>query len=456
MRPRDRATWLAAALALAAAAPAPAQDDGLDDLGLDDLLADVAGSSSAGGTRRGLRLGKGKVGAATVWYPHDRGGPGVDHRLLLTTDFELSADLAPGLTAFLRPRFLLDAADPGTRRTRPFEGYLQWSDSDWEVRAGILQENWGIADTSNPLDLVPRRDIAADLLEADRLGETGIRIRRFLKGRGRIGEPTLSAYVMTDLRDVPYPSPRSRLAEGAFTSTLGTALRPEGSDQVLYALRGQATVNAPAMNADVQLVLADGPERFPGVAARGTSFTTGYYGARTYGFGIRAVPNAAVMGRRASQLTLKLEVAYKDPYVLAGGLGTAPESYLAYTIGVDRPRSDVFRPKDSLTFMLEYAGETGAGDLNHHLRLFTDDVVLRWFWEANDLARRSVELRVIYDLDRTETVAQAIYEQQLRGLHDDLRLQIDVRKVMPDGQPPSIFGLIPDPTAVRVAFTYDF
>lgn len=446
----------AASAALVALALAATPAAGQDDLGLDDLLADLTGEEGGGQASRGLRLVRGEVGSRLLVFPEDRGGPGNDHRWLLTTSVELEAELGRGWSAFAEPRFLLDLADSATRRTRPFEAYLQWRDARWEVRGGILQENWGIADTSNPLDIVPRRDIAVDLLEAERLGETGLRVRRFLPGRGRLAEPTLSLYALTDLRELPTPTPASRLAEGGATAAFAGATRPEGRDELLLALRAQAIWSAPAMNADLQLVVAKGPERGPGFALGRGGFQVGYYGARTVGFGIRAVPNEAVMGRRASQLTLKLEVAYKDPYVLPGRLGVAPESYLAYTVGFDRPRDNVFRDKDRLTFMLEYAGEAGAGDLNHQLRLFTDDVVLRWFWEANDFARRSLELRVIYDVERTETILQAIYETQLRSLHEDLRLQVDVRRAMADGTPPSLLGLVPDPSAVRVALTYEF
>lgn len=449
-------SWvLAVALALAAGA-ARAQDEGLDDLGLDDLLSDLTGEPVGAAARRGVRLTRGEVGSQVLVFPRDRGGAGNDHRWLLTSRFELEADLAPGLSAYAEPRLLLDLADTEARRTRPFEAFLQWKDRAWEVRAGILQENWGIADTSNPLDLVPRRDIAIDLLEAERLGETGVRVRRFLPGRGRLAEPTLSLYALTDLRDIPAPTARSRLAEGGALAALRATARPEGSDETLVALRAQAIWNAPAMNSDVQLILARGPERGPGFAASAGGLQVGYYGARTFGLGIRAVPNEAVMGRRASQLTLKLEAAYKDLYALPGGLAVAPESYLAYTLGFDLPRDGVLRPKDRLTFTLEYSGEAGADDLNHQLRLFTDDLVLRWFWEANDFARRSVELRVVHDVERSETIVQGIYETQLRGLHEDLRLQVDLRRVVADGTPPSLLGVIPDASAYRVALTYEF
>lgn len=431
-----------------------AQDD-LEDLGLDELLSEVGVETKAQEKAR-VHFGKGSVSSQLFVFPKDRGGAGRDHRWLLQSKLEVDVDLPKGWSARIEPRFVLDPQDSPTRRTRPLEANLQWANSDWELRLGILQENWGIADTSNPLDLVPRRDISLDLLEPERLGETGLRVRRFLKSRGAWGEPTLSFYLLSDLRDIPPPSARSRLSEGGTTAALSSALRPEGSDQVLYGMRAQATWSNPKFRADVQAVVAKGPERSPGFVLNQAGFSVGYYGARTLGFGIRAVPEAKYFGRWAAETTWKLEVAYKDLYTLSGGLAQAPESYLAYTVGFDHPRSDVFRPKDQLTFMVEYAGEAGAKDLNHHLRLFTDDLVLRWFWEANDRVRRSVEFRAIYDLERSEAILQAIYEQQLRHLHRNLKVQLDLRRILADGSPPGLLGLLPDPSAIRLGLVYEF
>ena len=111
---------------------------------------------------------------------------------------------------------------------------------------------------------------------------------------------------------------------------------------------------------------------------------------------------------------------------------------------------------DQLTLTLEYAGETGADDLAARFRPFGDDLIGRLFWEANDFARRSLELRTLYDLETDETIVELIAQTQLRKLHEDLQLQLQLQWFDGPGDGTSFFDLFPDNDSAALALRWDF
>lgn len=449
--------------------PQEQEEDLLDD-GLDSILGGSdeetpPGEEKTGGLPFGVTVTttKGYLGTRFRSYLVDRRSGKRDEQLLIESEIELGFDLTEGLDAFLRPRFLVDILDSDLKRFEPYDAYLTLRGERWDLRGGQFVENWGIADTYNPIDLINRRDYAVDLLDPDRLGELGVRGRYFFHGGDVIGEPTVAAYAMPAFRRMEFPTQESRFSLSddsiEFNPTGGST--PHGGERGTYALRVTHTLNTPIANADVQLTGARGPEHFPMLIAQTTAgglteLVPVYYGAWTAGGGIRAVPNSDSLGGFLSRITFKVEAAYKWIYRFRGAPDIVPDDFLAYVAGVDYPLTPLFTDKDQLTLMVEYAGEAGASDRQSKLRPFRSDLVARLFWEAEDFSRTSVEARAIVDVKTAETILQGILERQLRYIHDDLKATVDVQWFFLNRGEESIFAFFPNNSSLTVGLRYEF
>ena len=225
---------------------------------------------------------------------------------------------------------------------------------------------------------------------------------------------------------------------------------------IFAAVRAQSTLTTGIANADLQLVAARGPDRFPvfGVAVNGLGgldLTPQYFGSWTIGGGLRAVPNAESL----ADYTLKAEVVYKIPYRTDALPTELPDEYLQYAFGFDRIIPNVFSSQDQLTLTAEWVGEVGANDSTAAFRPFDDDLVLRGFWEANDFARTSLELRGIADFNKEEWIVETIFGRQLRSIHEDLSFEVGVQWI-DAASSGSFFSLFPNNTNLSVALRMDF
>lgn len=429
-------------------------DDGLDALlsgewvGEDDI-GDAAGSSP-------LRDMKGSFELRARGFTAGR-AEGNDFQHLIEGEVELEFGRTRGTSAYLRPRFRIDLADPEANRMEPYEAYVTHRGGAWDLQVGQFIENWGIVDTFNPIDVINRRDYSNGFFDPDRLGELGVRWRRFFSGGKTIGEPTVSLYAMPVFRRTLYPTEDSRFSLGSpglpFDEDGGEV--PEESEASMFAARFQSTLTSAPANADLQLLLARGPDHFPLLMASGGELVPFYFGNTTIGGGLRAVPNEDALGALLSTLTLKAEVAAKKPYLFEDSSLGPIDDYVQYVLGVDRQFPNLALDGDLLTLTVEYAGETGADDAFSLLRPFQSDVILRGLWEANDFSRTSLEARAIVDTELDEQAFEAVFEHQLRGLHEDLKLIVQLQ-ILDFDDPAGLFSQLPDNTSVSVGLRFEF
>lgn len=430
----------------------------LFDEGLDELLGGDAGPELAAdaGEREVFRGLQGEFGTRLRSFFHDRNRGRNDTQHFVEGELELDLALGADVDGYFRPRFRVDLEDPDGDRFEPYEAYVTYGTKGWDLRAGLFVENWGIADTFNPIDVVNRRDFGNDFLDPDRLGELGLRWRRFFEGNERFGEPTLSLYALPAFRRTVFPGEDSRFSLGSevlpFDEDAGVT--PHGADRGLYAARYQSTLDTRPFNADLQLLAARGPDRFPLFIPRGGALAPFYHGTFTVGGGLRAVPNEDVLGEFASTLTLKAEVAYKAPYRFDGG-PAAPDEYLQFVFGVDRVFPNVFGDTDQVTLTLEYAAEEGASDAASDQRPFGSDLIVRAFWEGGDFSRTSLEGRALIDLDADERIYEVLFERQLRAVDDDLKWTLQWQQYEIDEQG-SLFAFLPDNSFVGVGLLWEF
>ncbi len=467
---RARVAVLVVAGCLAAQEPVAVEPESVDDLiGLDELDADelaaldeldVGGELGGGpeGGVDGLRLTVLRGFLSSRWrsFVRQRGRGLEDDRWISELQLELGVRWNEAVSAFYRPRFLIDALDQDLVRTDPLEMHVTWEGQRFDLRAGILLESWGIADTFQPLDVLNRRDLATDPLDLQRLGEFGARGRLWFEGGATLGEPMVSLYAMPVFQEAELPTPRGRFTFARAGTRLAEeqSETPRGADNALLAVRAQATLDTAWANADLQLIAVRGPQRFPAFEFRrsGTELVPVYFGATVLGGGFRAVPDFDW----ADEFTVKLEVAHTQPYRLDGRPTQLPDGYTQYAVGFDRLFPSVFAAQDQLTVTAEWVGEHGAHDAMARFRPFDEDLVLRLFWEANDFARSSVELRGLLDFGKQEYIVEALSQRQLRFVHEDLALQVGVQWFDVARDEPGFFALFPDNTNVHAELRLDF
>ncbi len=416
-----------------------------------DDLSDLLGELGARPSRAGVRLLRGSLESSVRVYGRDRGKGKKDEALIFRGEAELEAQIHDNLSAYLRPRFLVDALNSDLQRFEPLEGYLTLEGDQWDLRAGQFVENWGVVDTFNPVDILNRRDLGTDILDPERLGELGARLRWRPASVGRLGEPTVGLYVMPVFRPAELPPEEGRWELPAVNE--GAAFEPTGSESVFYALRATGTLSTGPANADVQLVLARGPEHQPTFLASGTSLIPVYYGATTVGLGFRAVPNAAMLGDALSKITFKAEAVYKRPYSFEDSPLEAPDDYVAAVFGLDRLFPSVLVGGGDLILTAEYAREWGASDPSAFLRPFRDDLVARVLWRANDFARTSCEIRWLYDLESTESVWEVAVERQLLFIHENLKFRTQLQLFESDD---SLFPAETNNSSLAIFLTWEF
>jgi len=453
------------------AKPASAADPGLDDVdapgdlddldgldALDDLDAlDELDELTGGGDASIVRGVKGFVSNETRSYLKDRGGSQNDDVTLFEAQLELDLRPFSGLTVFLRPWVLVDALDSDLVRYEPLEAFIEITGEQWDIRMGQFIESWGIADTFNPIAVLNRQDVAINVLNPQVLGEAGIRMRYSFEGGHTVGQPSVAVYVMPVWRETPFPTDASRFSFRFSFSQQGGKLsdedipRLEIADATLGALRLEHTLSTRLFNADMQYIVARGPERFPTFTEELVSRPE-YFGMTVVGGGFRAIPNVDWW----SKLTLKAEVVYKQPYAFDGMSAPLPDAYSQYAVGFDRQVAPFLASKDQLTITVEYVGERGADDITATFRPFNSDLVFRLYWELGNFARTSAEIRGIIDLDNDEVIAEAVIKSQLRFIHEDLSLLIAGQYIRQAKTDPSFFALFPDNSSVRGRLQFDF
>ncbi len=423
----------------------------------DGLLDDFSAVQTTG-----VRLVRGFVEARPRVYFIDRDQGRKDQELWLRAELEVEARFTDQFSAYMRPRFLLDALNIELYRIEPLEAYFTFEQESWDLRVGQFIENWGVVDTFSPIDVLNRRDLGTDILEPERLGELGARVRLLLSGKGALGEPTLSFYAMPLFRRIEIAADDGRFSfdQPGIPFNEDRGFEPAGSESGFYAIRFTGTLDTKPVNADLQVIASAGPERFPAIVPDPNPLVSrsvpAYYGVGTFGFGFRAVPNEAVLGEWLAKLTFKAEAIYKRPYTFDDSPIGAPDDYVAVVVGVDRTFASAIAQGDDLTLTFEYARESGANDPTSTFRPFRNDVIARLFWNVNDFARTSLEVRFLYDLDNGETIGEVTAERQLSFIDDNLKLGVQLQLFAPASRSESFLGFFPNNSVATAYLRWDF
>ena len=111
---------------------------------LDDLLDELAGETGAAEDESPLRSWRGFVELRPRVYLHERDkGQRNDEQLLMEAELELEFRFTDEITAYARPRVLVDALDGDLKRFEPYEAYATFEQSDWDLRGRTVRRELG-------------------------------------------------------------------------------------------------------------------------------------------------------------------------------------------------------------------------------------------------------------------------------------------------------------------------
>lgn len=389
-------------------------------------------------------------------YLADRDAGLPNEQLLLESEAEISADLAPNVRMVLRPWFLVDALNSTLVRYEPLEWYVEYWRGNWDIGAGQFLTSFGVADILQPTDVFNRKDYGSDILRPRKRGDLGVRARYVFWEDGVIGQPTISAYVRLLWRPTVFPHETSRSFLGSEGTVLDRPERPPYGESILAVLRMDHTVNGRAARADVQYVVSRGPEGIPVFAPSAsepssTVIVPQYFAAWVAGAGFRLVPTTPGW----SKFTFRAEAAAHIPYPIETvELAFLPDPYLQYVAGLN---VTLDRGPHNVTITAEYAGENFANDPTKLLRPFDSDIALGVTWSAGDAARTSLTQLVAVDVRNGETIIDGTIQRQLRFIHEGLGLSLGWRGVIPSRRTdPTLLALLPNESRLEARLSFAF
>lgn len=393
---------------------------------------------------------KGRFEAGSRHYLMDRGKGLQDDNIELEAELDVMYDLNDFTRLRLHPWLAIDPLQSSRNRYEPLDAYVEYTSATWALLLGQMVENWAVADTFNPADVLNRRDLERDFYDPSKLGELVARLRFFFSEAGALRQPTLSLYLLPLHRETPLPGNDDRFRLDVTGDNRGD-LEDDAKVPSFTAAYG-ARLSATLGSADVFLFYFGGPGRLPAleVSPRG-ALTAVYYRADIVGAGVQWA-----LGR----WLLKLETAYtstRNPGLPSRLARVVPDSYFQYVVGVDRTFTDVLG-KNELTLTLEYAGEdqTGTNSISG-LRPYKSDVFLGLRWQFNDPRRTQIVASVAADV----LVDEQLYLVELKtALYRDLKLVLRGQFVnrAQEGRSDRMttFGVFPNNSNVRASLLYEF
>ena len=119
-------------------------------------------------------------------YLADRSQHPINDEETVQTEAELSYDNEKFFQVFAHPRFKFDFIDHDRNRYLPLEAYLDLYNDHLEWKNGLIQDNWGMANSFNPTNVLNRTDNEDDYFDPERLGEIMSQIKWAIQPKGLI------------------------------------------------------------------------------------------------------------------------------------------------------------------------------------------------------------------------------------------------------------------------------
>ena len=357
----------------------------------------------------------------------------------VTLEPELYFETESGSSFNFKPFYRHDSMDPRRRRGDIREAYLLWygqaGEGEWELRLGIDQIFWGVAESTNIVNIINQSDIVEDPFDKEKLGQP-------------MAHLTWSAdWGITEFFVLPYHRKRTFSGlKGRFRSPLVVDNNQpiyENSDKerhVDYAVRYSHSLGP----VDFGVSGFAGTSRKPSFVSNNanplnaTALIPYYSQIRQVGLDLQVTLESSL---------LKLEAIRRKG---ARNANFVEEDYSAYTIGGEYTFYSVFESDSDITVLSEWnhdsRGSRATEDLEH-------DVFFGLRWALNDTQDTEFVFGYVGDTEYDTTILTAEFN---RRITDTVSLETDVFVVENADSRDAAFHTIRKDSYFQVRLNYNF
>ena len=280
--------------------------------------------------------------------------------------------------------------------------YIHASD-DWELRAGIRKEYWGVTEFQHLVDVINQTDSVEDIDGEDKLGQLMLNLS-LIKDWG-----ILDIYLMPGFQERTFVG-----AEGRFRGPLAidskniTYESTAKNNHLDLALRWTHTLGA----FDIGGYWFKGTNREPVLNEKNNVLRQYYRQMEQLGLDIQATVDSYLW---------KLEVIHRD---------SSPDNFLAYQAGFEYLSVGFFGDVADLSFLMEYGWDSrGNAVKGSEGATYQNDLFFGNRISFNDIGSSEILFAIGRDLDHnTNTV---FFEASSR-IADNFRINLDLRIIDTD------------------------
>ena len=345
----------------------------------------------------------------------------------------LYGEIADNISYTLTPLVRYDSADSQRTHGDIREAYLlmygDWDDTSWEIRLGIGQTFWGVAELTNLVDIVNQLDLVEHPRNRPKLGQPMVHLT--LSGSWGMAE----TFVLPYHRTRTFPGPSGRLRS---RYSIDDNARYESSSEersVDFAFRYSNSVGL----VDFGLSAFAGTSREPsfvvdsslGIPIGNPSLIPYYEEIEQYGVD--------------AQLTTEL-LLYKVEAIQRKGLRNLlgqEQGYKALILGAEHTVYNLFGSPASVTLLGEWLYDN-RGTLATNV--WANDVFLAGFLSFNDMPGTEFVAGLLADLNYDYRAVNLEYKRRLSGswlirVESIINVRSDPLDITYDGRRDSFIGI---------------
>ena len=375
------------------------------------------------------------------WYPQSPAFPGQRSGTAgLVAEPTLYGEIAQNTSFTLTPLYRYDSADSRRTHADVREAYLlmygDWGDNSWELRLGLDQVFWGVAELHNLVDIVNQLDLVEHPRNRPKLGQLMARLT--LSGDWGIAETFLLPYH----RKRTFPGPSGRLRSGRLIDRDSAYESGAEEHHVDFAVRYSNTLGL----LDLGLSAFVGTSREPsflvgpqfGPLPESNAPLIPYY-EQIRQFGVDAQLTTET-------LLYKMEVIHRSG---ARNLLGAEEDYRAFIFGAERTLYGLFGSSADLTLLGEWLYDDRG---RRAASIWANDLFVAGFLAFNDVQGTELTAGLLGDLSHQYRALNLELKRRLTDswsmrLEAIVNLSSDPEDLTYDGRRDSFVG---------VDFTYSF
>ncbi|ALU42737.1 hypothetical protein [Pseudoalteromonas rubra] len=309
---------------------------------------------------------------------------------------------------------------------------------DWELRAGIRKEFWGVTEFQHLVDVINQTDSVEDFDGEDKLGQQMLNLS-LVRDWGIV-----DLYVLPGFRERTFNGKHARLRSDLIVDTDSVRYESSAEEHHLdFAARWSHSIDV----FDLGVYWFHGTNREPILAPRFASSPDTVNGNVPIGLSpyyLQMDQLGADIQATVDDWLWKFETIYRS---------TSEEDFVATQAGVEYTYVGVFNSVADLGLLVEYAWDSrGEGDQNNPGAAMQNDVFMGARLALNDI--QSSELLMGFGSDLDHSAVNFILEAN-RRLGEDVKVSIDIR-LMQSSEPTDFLYSIKEDDHVQLSLEWYF